>query len=156
MFTFNNKRFNIHAPAEIDDVRYPNFLDPYLRLAMGIVEIPDPQPPADYSGDTYFRTEQDDAPYVVYTRKSDEQINQATRTRILSQIAALEQSALMARQVREIMLSMPGAEQQPWFARVKTLNDEVAALRAALPPETTTADQKRKGPSDVAYLQQIS
>ena len=138
MFTLNNKRFNIYAPAEIDDVRYANFRDPALRELLGIVEIADQQPPADYSEDTYFRTEQDDAPYVVYTRKNTEQINQATRARILSQIAALEQSALMARQVREVMLALPGANQQPWFARVKTLNDEVAALRAALPPETTT------------------
>ena len=37
-------------------------------------EIADPAPPADYSDDIYYRTEQDDAPYVVYTRKSDEQI----------------------------------------------------------------------------------
>ena len=136
MFTRNQKRFNIHAPAEIDDVRYANFRDPLLREQLGIVEIPDPQPPEDYSEDAYFRTEQDDAPYVVFTRKSDEQISQAKRARILAQVAALEQNALMARQVREIMLSMPGAEQQPWFARVKTLNDEVAALRAALPAES--------------------
>lgn len=138
MFIRNQKRFNVHAPAEIDDVRYANFRDPSLREQLGIVEIADPQPPADYSEDAYFRTEQDDAPYVVYTRKSDEQINQATRARILAQIVSLEQGALMARQVREVMLGLPGADQQPWFARVKALNDEVAALRAALPPETTT------------------
>jgi len=135
MFTRNQKRFNIYAPAEIDEVRYANFLDPYLRLAMGIVEVADPVPPADYSEDTYFRTEQDDAPYVVYTRKSDEQINQAKRARILAQVSALEQSALMARPVREILLGQPGANQQPWFARVKAVDDEVAALRAALPAE---------------------
>lgn len=138
MFTRNQKRFNIYAPAEIDDVRYANFRDPALRKQLGIVEIADPVPPADYSEDTYFRTEQDDAPYVVYTRKSDEQINQAKRARILAQIAALEQGALMARQVREVMLGLPGADQQPWFARVKAIDDEVAALRAELPPETTT------------------
>ena len=129
MFTRNQKRFNIYAPAEIDEVRYANFLDPVLREQLGIVEVADPVPPEDYSEDTYFRTEQNDAPYVVYTRKSDEQINQAKRARILSQIATLEQGALMARQVREVMLGLPGADQQPWFARVKAVDDEVAALR---------------------------
>ena len=138
MFTRNQKRCNIYAPAEIDDVRYSGFTDPSLREQLGIVEVADPVPPEDYSEDTYFRTEQDDAPYVVYVRKSDEQINQATRARILSQIVSLEQGALMARQVREVMRGLPGADQQPWFARVKAIDDEVAALRAALPPETTT------------------
>ena len=37
-------------------------------------EIAEPAVPEDYSPDTYYRTEQDEAPYVVYTRKSDEQI----------------------------------------------------------------------------------
>ena len=37
-------------------------------------EIHDPVPPADYSDETYYRTEQDDAPYVIFTKKSDEQI----------------------------------------------------------------------------------
>lgn len=37
-------------------------------------EIADPVPPADFSDDTYYRTEQDDAPYVVFTKKSDEQL----------------------------------------------------------------------------------
>lgn len=45
-------------------------------------EIADPAPPADYSDDLYYRTEQDDAPYVVYTRKSDEQIQAARWTKI--------------------------------------------------------------------------
>jgi hypothetical protein len=139
MFTLNQKRFNIYAPYEAPDgTRYGNTTDPVLRAQLGIVEIPDPQPPADYSEDTYYRTEQDDAPYVVFTRKSDEQINQTKRARILAQIAALEQGALMARQVREVMLALPGADQQPWFARVKALNDEIAALRATLPPDTPT------------------
>ena len=39
-------------------------------------EIADPQPPEGFTAnpDHYFVTEQDDAPYVVWTRKSDEQI----------------------------------------------------------------------------------
>ncbi|MCA3116420.1 MAG: hypothetical protein ING91_19495 [Rhodocyclaceae bacterium] len=136
MFIRDQKRINIHAPYETPDgIRYGNLVDPYLRAAFGILEIPEPQPPADYSEDTHFRTEQDDAPYVVYTRKSNEQISQAKRARVLAQVAALEQSTMLPRPVREGMLSMPGAEQQPWFARVKAVDDEVAALRAALPQD---------------------
>lgn len=48
-----------------------------------LTEIADPVPPEDYSEATYFRTEQDDAPYVVYTRKPQEMIdaNNAVRER---------------------------------------------------------------------------
>lgn len=74
MFIRNDKRFNIYASQEIDGVTYPSFTDPVLREKLGITEIPDPVPPEDYSDETYYRTEQDDYPYIVYTRKSDEQI----------------------------------------------------------------------------------
>jgi hypothetical protein len=35
----------------------------------------------DFSDDLYYRTEQDEAPYVIYTRKSDEQIAQVMLAR---------------------------------------------------------------------------
>ena len=47
---------------------------PEIRAAANVVEIADPTPPGDYSDDIYYRTESQEAPYVVYTRKSDEQI----------------------------------------------------------------------------------
>lgn len=47
-------------------------------------EIADPVPPADFSDEIYYRTEQDDAPYVVYTRKSDEQLAQLADSKALS------------------------------------------------------------------------
>lgn len=47
---------------------------PEIRARANVVEIPDPTPPADFSEDTYFRTEQNDAPYVVYTKRPAEQI----------------------------------------------------------------------------------
>lgn len=76
MFTLQGKRFNIYASATIDGVTYPNFLDPDLRASLGITETTEPEPPEEYAThpEYWFRTEQDDAPYVVYTRKSDEQI----------------------------------------------------------------------------------
>ena len=39
-----------------------------------LTEIPEPRAPADYSVDLYYRTEQEDAPYVVYEPKPPEQV----------------------------------------------------------------------------------
>lgn len=79
MFIKDNRRFNIYAGAVIDGVRYANFTDPYLRLSLGITEVADPAPPVEYleNPDHYYVTEQDEAPFVVYTRKDDEQISAA-------------------------------------------------------------------------------
>lgn len=74
MFIRNNLRFNIYATAPIDGVTYHNFLDPDLRASLGITEVAEPEPPADYTPESYYRTEQDEAPYVVYTKKSEEQL----------------------------------------------------------------------------------
>jgi hypothetical protein len=70
----NAVRCNIYAPYEYNGVRYANLTDPAVRNQVGVSEIPDPAPPVDYSEDTYYRTEQDTAPYVIYTPKSPEQI----------------------------------------------------------------------------------
>lgn len=75
MFTLNSKRINIYAPFTTPEgVTYGNLTDPVVRNQLGVVEISEPAPPEDYSESAYYRTEQDEAPYVVYTRKSDEQI----------------------------------------------------------------------------------
>lgn len=74
MFIKDGKRFNILASATIGDVTYPNFLDPALRSSLGITEVADPAPPDDYDPDLYYRTEQDDVPYVIFTKKSDDQV----------------------------------------------------------------------------------
>lgn len=39
-------------------------------------------PPEDFSEDTYYRTEQDEAPYVVFTRKSDEQLAALAKSKL--------------------------------------------------------------------------
>lgn len=88
MYIKDNKRFNIYAQATIDGVTYANFIDPVLRDSLGITEIADPTVPEDYSEDTYYRTEQDEAPFVVYTKKSDEQIAQVKQSRINAQSLA--------------------------------------------------------------------
>lgn len=85
----NEKRINIHAPhTDEDGVRHPNMLDPAVRERLGIVEIADPVAPDDYSDDLYYRTEQDDAPYVVFTRKPQEMIDATLLARAKASRAA--------------------------------------------------------------------
>ena len=97
IFKTTQKRANPYAPyTAANGVRYPkiplNLLD----------EIPDPQPPGDYTEETYYRTEQDDAPYVVYTRKSNDQIAAILRAKLPSTVSmyqariALHQAGLLA------------------------------------------------------------
>lgn len=81
MFIKDGKRFNIYAPGTINGVTYPNFVDPELRKKLGIESVNAPAAPEDYSDALYYRTEQDEAPYVIYTRKSNEQIAQAQQSK---------------------------------------------------------------------------
>lgn len=64
-----HRRCNPHAPyVDAAGTRYP-------RMPAELYEeIAEPAAPEDYSADTYYRTESDDAPYVIYTKKSDEEI----------------------------------------------------------------------------------
>lgn len=71
-------RVNVNAPYK----GFSKLDTPEIRAAANVVEIPEPTPPEDYSDEFYFRTEQDDAPYVVYTRKSDEAIAAIRWTKI--------------------------------------------------------------------------
>lgn len=76
MFIRNNKRFDVHGAYVIDGESFGAgaFLNQEIRNRMNVTMVEEPEAPEDYSPDTYHRTEQDDAPYVVYTRKSDEEI----------------------------------------------------------------------------------
>ena len=93
MFIRDNKRFNIYASSTIEGVTYPNFLSPELRDALGITEIVEPEPPVDYTPETYFRTEQDTAPYVVYEKKSQEQLDALAAQKEAQRISSLWQAA---------------------------------------------------------------
>ena len=78
IFTATQKRCNPEASyVSPDGTRYAKVPRELLT------EIPDPTPPADYSDETYYRTEQDDAPYVVFTKKSDEQLAQLADSKAL-------------------------------------------------------------------------
>lgn len=74
IYTLNDRRVNIAAPLDLDNVRYPNMRDAKLRERLGVVEVEEPAPPADYSPDTYFRMEVDRPPYVIYEAKPAAQI----------------------------------------------------------------------------------
>ena len=63
------KRCNIYAPY-VD-----NKGTKYTQVPSDLyVEIDNPIPPEDYVEEHYYKTEQEDAPYVVYTKKSEEQL----------------------------------------------------------------------------------
>lgn len=92
------------------DAHYKGFskLDtPEIRARAGLIEVPDPTPPADYSEETYYRRETPDRapPYVTFERKSDEQLEELRKFKLVAQIAALE--AGQARAVREAALGDP-------------------------------------------------
>jgi hypothetical protein len=71
------KRVNIYRPYK----DFSKLNTPEIRERAGVIEIPEPTPPEDYSDDTYYVTSQDTEPYMVWTRKSDEQIAQVQDSR---------------------------------------------------------------------------
>jgi hypothetical protein len=82
IFKTTQKRANPYAPyTDANGVRYPK-----IPISL-LTEIAEPIPPEDYSEDMYYRTEQDTTPYVVYTKKSAEQIGAITLLRAKQQRA---------------------------------------------------------------------
>jgi hypothetical protein len=108
------RRVNIYAPY----MGFSKLDTPEIRQRAGVIEIADPVPPADYSDETYYRTEQDDAPYVVFTKKSDEQI------------LALRVSKL--KQIRDELTESGGClVQDKWFhTDVKSKQQQMALTMA--------------------------
>lgn len=84
MFIKDGKRFNPFTTIEFNGTVFQGNLTmfPNTMSAMGITEVEEPTPPEDYSADRYYRLEVQDAPYVVYEPKSEEQIRQAELARI--------------------------------------------------------------------------
>lgn len=80
----NAKRINPAAVIKHDGNTYNGnvLMFPEVVAALGITEIADPQPPHDYSDETYFRTEQDEAPYIIYTHKPQEMIDRQNQIKI--------------------------------------------------------------------------
>ena len=66
------KRVNIYSPYK----GYSKLDTPEIRESAGVIEIQEPALPVGYIEKFWYKTEQDTAPYVIYTKKSDEQIAQ--------------------------------------------------------------------------------
>lgn len=81
MFIRNGKRFNINTTLTHEGVTYPSraLADPSVRTLLGITEIPDPERKSD---EFYYVTEQEEAPYLINTPKSTEQLTQLLASKI--------------------------------------------------------------------------
>ena len=125
MFIKDNKRCNPYAPfTDAAGTTYPRMPENLYT------EIPDPTPPEDYTDETYYRTEQDEAPYVIFTRKSTEQLDALFNSKIKQQIVSIE--AGQARAVREAAL---GNTQH-----LQDIETAVVLLRGQLKPEPVPAE----------------
>lgn len=80
MFIKDGKRFEICNAHTIDDVQYPVqfFAREDNRLSVGVIEIPDPVRGND---EIEYTQEINEAPYVIITPKSQEQLDQQNRTK---------------------------------------------------------------------------
>lgn len=94
------KETGLRGPAHPDSTPYPAPDGTrYPRTPRELLlEIADPAPPDDFSDETYYRTEQDDAPYVVFTRRSDEMIAALNKAKLDAKLA-------LVRGVREGILN---------------------------------------------------
>jgi hypothetical protein len=70
------KRFNPFARHTVDGVTYDGNILKFSDVVdkLGIQQVPIPLPPNDYITEHYFTVEQDEAPYIYYERKSEEEI----------------------------------------------------------------------------------
>lgn len=107
-------RANPYAPyIDAEGTRYPQVPRELLE------EIPDP---ARGNDETEYTTEIDEAPYIVITSKSPEQLEQLRQSKVKTEIAALESG--QARAVREAALGDK--------THLQVIEDKIAALRATL------------------------
>lgn len=130
MYLLNGKKVNIDAPIVVDGVTFYNLRSKGIRDKLGIVEVPDPTYP---DPKKFVWTENPDGSLNVSSKPAD-LVKEETNSEILGQINSLEKEAILSRVVREYMLGLPAASQQPWYAKVKALDDQIVALRARLIP----------------------
>lgn len=145
IYVRNGKRINIHAPVEIDGVKYHSLADRSLWEKLGITEVEEAESPEDFSYITHTREEIEEAPYTIYPRKSDEDIAIAQRAHNQQRIDEMERETLLPRPSRDFMLAMMvqlAAQQgineptlyarNPGYRKIKDLDEEIKALREAL------------------------
>lgn len=93
------KRVNIYG-------QYKGFskLDtPEIRERAGLIEIPDPVRGND---EIEYTQEINEAPYVIITPKSQEQIDAQNKAKALAELTALEQANLLPRVTREFLIAV--------------------------------------------------
>lgn len=93
--------------------------------------IADPQPPAEYlaNPEHYYVTEQDDAPYVVWTRKSDEQIAQFEQSKINEKaLAYLAETDWMVTRFAETGVPIPDEVKAARQAARQAARDSIVKL----------------------------
>lgn len=142
MFIKDNKRWSkpySKGTTEIDGVRYPNTVwdKPEFLAAQGVTEIPDPQLPEGVTDETHYITTLNEAPWLQWTPKSEEQIQQTKNGKLQAQIDSEERSTMLPRVTREFMLaafvaSLPeGTDPMTniGYKRMKELDDKIKALR---------------------------
>ena len=124
IFSTTGKRVNPYASYTTPEgIQYPNLTDPEVQYKLGITEIPDPVPPEDFSEETYFRTESEFPPYLVFTPRPQEQIDATENNKLIVRMEALESRSLRA--IREAVLSGN-------LAKLQELEDKIVALRRKL------------------------
>ena len=100
MFIWKNTKLRCNIYAAYIDAQGTQ----YTRIPAELLEeISDPIPPVDFSDDLYYHNETDDAPYVTWTRKPEEQITQAHNSKVQQQISGLERQAIEQGLVRTII-----------------------------------------------------
>ena len=89
------KRINPYSNIEVEGVTYyGNILQfPDILSTLGIHEIEEPVVPDEYDQEFWYKQEVDESPYVIYTKKSDDQIEEIKRNRLQLQIDALERNS---------------------------------------------------------------
>lgn len=109
IYTLNGRKINIQARFTAPDGTHGiDLTRPENREKYGIEEHPEPQAPEDYSDKLYYRTEQDTEPFVIYTRKSDEQIAQMLQAETNAKsLAYLAETDWMVTRFAEIGVVIP-------------------------------------------------
>lgn len=118
-----NTRLRVNAFAlfiDVDGTRYPQY--PKDRIEW----VEPTAPPADYSDETYYKTEQDDAPYVIYTPKEPEQLKRLRNSKRKDRMEKLESKQMRA--LREAILTGDKT-------KLQKIDDDIAVIRAELEVE---------------------
>ena len=124
IFSHTGKRVNpYNSYVTPEGIQYPNLIDKEVQYNLGITEISDPAPPEDFSEETYFRTESEFPPYLVFTPRPQEQIDATEDNKLIVRMEALESRSL--RTMREAILTGDNT-------KLQALEDKIVDLRRKL------------------------